>query len=87
MYTGKKMKRGAAELQPVGNAIFSLYTLGCSSCSIQLERKLKKVPGITEVSVNHVADMVEVKFDPGEITGDEIRTFMKKAGTESSQGH
>ena len=81
------MKRSAAELQPVGNAIFSLYTLGCSSCSGLLERKLKKVPGLAEVNVNWVADIVEVKFDPGKIKSDEIRAFMKKLGSDTGQRH
>jgi copper chaperone CopZ len=81
------MKRSAAELQPLGNAIFSLYTLGCSSYSGLLERKLKKVPGIAEVNVNWVADIVEVKFDPGKIKSDEIRAFMKKLGSDTGQRH
>jgi len=76
------MKQGAAELQPVGNAIFSLYTLGCSSCS-GLDRKLKKVPGIAEAYVNYVADIVEVRFDPSKIKSDEIRAFMKQLGSET----
>jgi copper chaperone CopZ len=75
------MKRSTAELQPFGNAIFSLYTLGCSSGL--LERKLKKVPGIAEVNVNSVADIVEVKFDPRKIKSDEIRTFVKKLGSDT----
>jgi copper chaperone CopZ len=75
------LKRSAPELRPVGNAIFSLYTLGCSSGL--LERKLKKVPGIAEVNVNSVADIVEVKFDPRKIKSDEIRTFMKKLGSDT----
>lgn len=78
------MKR-SAELQPVGNAILSLYTLGCSSCSGLLERKLKKVPGIADVNVNWVADIVEVKFDTGKIKTDEIRAFMKKLGSDTGQ--
>lgn len=65
------------------NAIFSLYSLGCSSCSRLLETKLKKVPGISEVNVNYVADMVQVKFNPDKVTSEEIRDFMKKLGYES----
>ncbi len=79
------MKRSAPELQPVGNAIFSLYTLGCSSGL--LERKLKKVPGIAEVNVNCVADIVEVRFDPGKIKSDEIQAFMKRLVSDTGQRH
>jgi len=77
------MKQNVAESDPVGNAIFSLYTLGCSSCS-GLERRLKKVPGIAEVNVNYAADSVQVRFDPSKVTSDDIRTFMKKLGQPSA---
>ena len=68
------MKQSVAEVRPVGNAIFSLHTHETSG----VEGKLKRVPGITEVYVNYVADVVEVKFDPGKIKSEDIRAFMKK---------
>jgi len=68
------MKQGIVELQPVGNAIFSLHTHGSSG----VESKLKRVHGIAEVYVNYVADIVEVKFDPSKIKSEDIRAFMKK---------
>jgi len=83
----RKMKRGSGDPQVVGNAIFSLYNLGCSSCSGQLESKLKKMAGIAEVNMNHVADIAEIRFDSTKVTSDEIRTFMKKLGCESALRH
>jgi copper chaperone CopZ len=71
----------------VANAIFSLYSLGCSSCSGLLESKLKQMPGIAEVNVNYVADMVQIKFDPSKVTSDDIRTFMKKLGYATALRH
>jgi len=71
------MKQDVRDSGSVGHAILSLYPLESSSCS-GLERKLKKVPGIAEVNVNHAADIIEVRFDPKKITSDDIRTFMKK---------
>jgi copper chaperone CopZ len=80
------MKQNSGGLHPVGNAIFSLYTLERSSCS-RLERKLKEVPGITKVSVNYAADIVQVKFDPTKVTSDDIRTIMKKIGNAVALRH
>jgi hypothetical protein len=34
--------------------------------------------------VNYAADIVQVKFDPTEVTSDEIRTIMKKLEPQSS---
>jgi len=59
---------------PVGNAIFSLHPHGSSG----VESELKKIPGIKDVYVNYVADVVEVTFDPSKIKSEEIRGFMKK---------
>ena len=78
------MKQDVGSSVPVGNAIFSLYTLGCSSCS-GLERRLKKVHGITEVTVNYAADIVQVRFDPKKVKSDDIRTLMKKLGKPTAQ--
>lgn len=50
-----------------------------------LETKLRKVPGVREVNVNYVADMVQVKFNPDKLTSDEIRDFMKKLGYASGR--
>jgi copper chaperone CopZ len=64
-------------------AIFSLFNLGCSSCSSVIERKLKKVSGIKGVNVNYVTDMVVVNYDPALLGIEDIRAFMKKLGYET----
>ena len=48
---------------------------------------MKKLPGITEVNVNYVADMVAITFDPRKVTSDDIRTFMKKLGSATALHH
>jgi len=77
------MKQKSEGFQPVGNAILSLRTLEPSTCS-RLEHMLSKVPGIVEVNLNHAADVVQVKFDPTKVTGEGIRTIMKKLGNATS---
>jgi len=72
-------RKGTAE------AIFSLFNLGCSSCSGIIERKLKKLSGIKGVTVNYVTDTVLVDYDPGHLTAEDIRTFIKKLGYDVAQ--
>jgi copper chaperone CopZ len=62
----------------------SLDTLGNSPC-LGLERKLQKVPGITEVEINYAANIVQIQFDPRKVTGDYIRTVMRKFGDPMGQ--
>jgi len=63
-------------------AIFSLFNLGCPSCSKMIEVRLKAVHGITAVNVNYVSDTVIVDYDPNRLTSDDIRAFMKKVSHE-----
>jgi len=71
------MKKKSEGFRPVGNAIFSLYTLEPSTRS-RLEHTMLKVPGVAEVNLNYAADIVQVKFDPTRVTSEDIRTIVKK---------
>lgn len=73
--------------RPTAQAILSIFNLGCSSCSSIIERKLKKVAGITNVTVNYVTDTVLVKYDPSQLTVDEIRVIIRKSGYEAGVKH
>lgn len=69
----------------MAQAIFSLFNLGCSSCSGTIERKLKKLPAIRGVRVNYVTDTVLVNYDPARLTIEEIREFLKKLGYSTAE--
>ncbi len=62
-----------------------MFNLGCSSCSAIIERKLKKVPGVNDVTVNYVTDTVLVNYDNDRVTTEEIREFMRKLGYEAAE--
>jgi copper chaperone CopZ len=64
-------------------AIFSLFNLGCSSCSGIIEGRLRELHGITDANVNYVADTVIVNYDPNRLTTDDIRAFMKKVSHDA----
>jgi Cu+-exporting ATPase len=66
--------------QRKAQAIFSLFNLGCVSCSSIVEDKLKKVHGIKRASVDYVTETVQVDFDPQLLTADTIRAFLTKLG-------
>jgi copper chaperone CopZ len=66
-------------------AIFSLFNLGCSSCSRVIEGRLSKLHGITNVNVDYVTDTVVVGYDPKRLTTDEIRAFMKKVSHDAAE--
>ena len=41
---------------------------------------------VTEVNLNYVADMVQVKFDPTRVTSEDIRIIVKKLGEVKGNG-
>jgi copper chaperone CopZ len=69
----------------MAEAIFSLFNLGCSSCSRMVEGRLRKLHGITNVNVDYVTDTVVVGYDPKRLTTDDIRAFMKKVGHDAAE--
>jgi copper chaperone CopZ len=66
-------------------AIFSLFNLGCSSCSRIIEGRLKELCGITNVNVDYVTDTVVVGYDPNRLTTDDIRAFMKEVSHDATE--
>lgn len=78
------MTIGATE-QRKGQAIFSLFNLGCIPRSKMVESKLKRLHGIRRVSVDYVTDTVHVDYDPGLVTADAIRSFLGKLGQNTNR--
>jgi copper chaperone CopZ len=64
--------------RPWAQATFSLFNLGCSSCLAAIERELKRLAGIRNVTVNHVTGTVLVDNDPRQLATVEIRAFIRK---------
>lgn len=67
----------------VGEAIFSLDTLGCSNCTQGIEAELGRRMGIYRVELNSVAGTVRINFDPSKTTPDAIRNYLKQLCQES----
>jgi Cu+-exporting ATPase len=70
----------AKNQRPKARSIFSLFNLGCSSCSTIIERKLVKLEGVENVSVNPVTDTVLVNYDPDRVTAQDVQSFIRKLG-------
>lgn len=62
-----------AELQIAG--------MTCGSCELMLERKLKKVPGVLDVDVDHRTGTAKIVADESSLPdGDQIETVIREAG-------
>jgi Cu+-exporting ATPase len=59
---------------------FHLFGMHCSSCAGLIERKVKKVPGVKQASVNYGAEKLLVVFDVGAKDEGAIMKAVKAAG-------
>ena len=56
----------------------------CASCSLRVERALKKVPGVREASVNLATESARVQFDVGQQA--ELPALLRRAVREAGYG-
>ncbi len=54
----------------------------CANCSARVERVLRKLPGVTEASVNLATERASVQFDPATVGPEAIASAVTDAGYE-----
>lgn len=59
---------------------FDLRGMTCSACSAKVEKSVKKLPGIKEVSVNLLKNSMRISFDEHKITTEQIIAAVEKSG-------
>lgn len=52
----------------------------CANCAMNIERALKKLPGVTNVSVNFASERAQVNYLPSLATTDDLFATIEKAG-------
>jgi len=62
--------------------VLKISGMTCMHCKMKVEKALKTLDGIEEVSVNLEAGSAEVSFDPGKIAADDLRAVVTGAGYE-----
>jgi len=59
---------------------FAIEGMSCASCAATIEKKLRQLPGLTEVQVNLAGNFGQARFDPRQLTEDEILNAVSAAG-------
>ncbi len=54
----------------------------CASCVARVERALKKVPGVTDATVNLATESARITFDSGQVGDARLRRAVRDAGYE-----
>ena len=59
---------------------FHVSGMHCASCSVNIQRALRKTPGVTEANVNYNNEQAYVKFDEQVATTEQLAQAVKKVG-------
>jgi len=54
--------------------------MSCAHCQQHITSDLSKLPGVSAVSASPETKLVEVEFDPGQLTIEMIKGALSKAG-------
>lgn len=60
------------------NKIYQLNTISCPSCSLKIEKMLKKTAGIIESEVLFNSSRVKVSFDENIVSSEDIKNNIHK---------
>jgi uncharacterized protein len=76
-----------AEKQDSRKRSFRIGGMTCVNCQNRIEKKLKKTPGLQDVTVNYSTGMAAVTYDASEISFDEISAAIESLGYQVSEGN
>ena len=62
------------------NVIFKLVGMGCSCEGSIVEKRVKKLRGVKDFSLNAFTNQLKVSFDPDAVTMADIQKTVEKAG-------
>ena len=72
----------AVDTTPAG-VRFPVEGMTCASCVNRIERYLRKTEGVVEATVNLATETASVRFDPGVVDLDGLRSAVEAAGYEA----
>jgi len=57
----------------------------CASCANIITKRVKKIPGVTNIDVNISTDKANLEFDSNTVTLDTINTTVRELGYSFSE--
>lgn len=75
----ERVERAGYEI-PTATVDLPLLGMTCTNCANTIERRLNKVDGVLEASVNYANEKATVTYTPGAVTRPELVAAVRKAG-------
>jgi P-type Cu+ transporter len=73
---------GAGFSVPAGRIEFPVRGMTCANCAMNIERTVKRLDGVMDVSVNFAAERAAVKYLPDLVSPESVAEAIRKAGFE-----
>ncbi len=70
------------ESETIKKAVLPIRGMHCASCSMNIEKSLKKVPGVKSANVNFASEKAHVEFDPEKTNEPNLEKAIEDAGYE-----
>src|SRR5471032_422068 len=70
----------SAPALPSGEVTLPIVGMTCASCVRRIEKALNRVEGVQDASVNLATEHATVVFDPAQVTINQMRAAVEKAG-------
>lgn len=64
----------------IAKKVFPVLNMHCAGCANNVERTVKKLPGVMEASVNLATNMLSISYEDDKLTSGEIRAAVLAAG-------
>src|SRR5690606_19934246 len=79
-FTSRIEKLGFHVIQD--KATFDVTGMTCAACATKIERRINKMDGVSNATVNFALETLNVDYDSSQTTVDEMKAAVKKMGYE-----
>lgn len=59
---------------------FPVLEMSCASCAMSVESMVRSIPGVEAASVNFASNLLNVEYDPGEVTPGRLQQAVRSIG-------
>src|SRR3989344_8165958 len=61
---------------------FPIAGMHCASCAVNIQRVLRKMPGVATATVNYATEKAQVDYDPEQVDEEKMNAKIKPLGYE-----
>lgn len=65
---------------PTTELIIPIQGMHCSGCAGNVERAIRKLTGVSRVTVDLTKNQAEIEFDPGQVNRSDFESAVERAG-------